>query len=269
MKAEYCVEPTVDVYLDPASAIPDKMHIDGADIYFEISEDNLLKKVKVVYTGLPINLGGGGGPDRKGILINPNYPEIHNSAFKVLLFIFNYIHAQSRRSALDVAKLTNIEPTISPETQEEEEQWNNLPKSVSMTFNSVLECVGAVSFDNLKKHSEHAKAYANFADAQNAKNPITKYENLYKVIEHFFGVDSTGKEIRGENVDRSVSDFMIQHDSAFTLSSFGKLRRFRNRCMHPHQKSGHITSSDIDLMENLFDKTKQLERIAELLLKHK
>ncbi len=39
--------------------------------------------------------------------------------------------------------------------------------------------------------------------------------------------------------------------------------------MHPHQKYGHITSSDIELMEELFDKTNQLERIAELLLRHK
>ncbi len=107
MRAEYCIEPTVEVYFDPASTTPDKVHLDGADVYFEISEDKLLKNIKVVYIGLPIKQIRGGGPDGKGISINPSYPEVTSKAFKTISYFLNYIQAETGRPALDVSRLTN------------------------------------------------------------------------------------------------------------------------------------------------------------------
>ena len=263
MKVEYCVAPTVDVFIDDKSEVPEKLCFDDADVYFEITGDKLLKNIKVVYTGLPIQLIERGGADGKRIFINPSYPEVNNKALKVISYCLNYIQAETEMPVLEVTRLTNIEPTISPETQEEEEKWKNHQKRVDIlkVFRSKTGCIGEVNLNNLKKHSEHAKAYANFADAQSDQNPITKYDSLYKVVEYFLG-DNAG-------IDQRAYDFMIQYDSTFTLNNFQELRVFRNRCTHPHQRLGHITSSDIDLMEELFAKTEQLQRIAELLLKQK
>jgi hypothetical protein len=120
MKAEYCVEPTVEVHIDPASAILDKVRLDDADVCIEIGSDNLLKKVTVIYTGLPIKLIEKKESKGKRTVINPSYPDVDNRAFKVIQFIYNYIQEQTGRTALDVDKLTQIKPTISPETREEE-----------------------------------------------------------------------------------------------------------------------------------------------------
>lgn len=261
MRVEYCVEPTVEVYIDPACEIPDKMRIDDADVYFEISDDKLLKKVNVVYAGLPIQLIEGGGADRKGILINQSYPEFNKRAFKVLLFVFNYIHTQSGRPALDITTLKNIYPTVFPETKDETVDWSKYIKSVISTFRFVSGSIGTVSFDNLEKQFKNAKAYANFADAKNAQNPITKYESLYKVVESFFNGTGVG-------FDQNVSNFMIKFDSNFVPKHFEELRQLRNRCVHSKDKN-HVTSGDVELLEEVSGKTEKLERIAELLLKHK
>jgi hypothetical protein len=261
MRAEYCVEPTVEVYIDPACEIPDKMRIDDADIYFEISDDKMLKKIKVAYAGLPIKPIKGGGPDGKGMRINPSYPEVNNKAFNLMSGLLNYIQLKTGRPAFDINRLNNISPTISPETPEEEDRWKNCRKPCEAVCHMGIGSVGTVNFDNLTKQFNHIKAYANFADAKNTDDRITKYERLYKVIEYFFS--GTGKFF-----DQNVSNFMIKFDSNFVPEHFEELRQLRNRCVHSKDKN-HVTSGDVELLEEVSGKTEKLERIAELLLKHK
>lgn len=261
MRAEYCVEPTVEVYIDPACEIPGKMRLDDADVDIEVSEDNFLKKVKVTYTGLPIKTMERGDAKGKRTLIIPSYPDINDRVFKVILFIFNKIQFETGHSAIDVAKMKNLEPAISPETSEEEEKWKNCRKIVESVFRVEVGSVGTVNFDNLTKQFNHVKAYANFADAKNTDDPITKYERLYKVVESFFN----GKSIE---FDQNVSNFMIKFDSNFVPKHFEELRQLRNRCVHSKDKN-HVTSGDVELLKEVSGKTGKLERIAELLLKHK
>ncbi|MCW5213378.1 hypothetical protein VU04_10770 [Desulfobulbus sp. TB] len=261
MKAEYCIEPTVDVYLDPASAIPEKMRLDNADVCIEVGSDNLLRKITVAYTELTIKLIERNEPKGKRTVINPSYPDVNNRAFNVIQFIYNYIQEQTGRTALDVARLTKIEPTISPETQEEEEYWNNCNKIYETAYCFGVGSVGAVSFEKLTKQFVHAKAYANFADAKNTDDPITKYERLYKVVESFFS--GTGKKF-----DQNVTNFMIRFDSSFVPDNFEELRQLRNRCVHSKDKK-HVTSGDLELLSEVATKSEKLERIADLLLKHK
>ncbi len=261
MRAEYCIEPIVEVHIDPACEIPNKMPLNGADVYIEVGEDNFLKNVKVTYTGLPIKTMERGGAEGKRTLIIPSYPDINDRAFKVILFVFNKIQFETGYSALDIAKMKNIEPTISPETSEEEEKWKNCRKIVEAVFRMEVGSVGTVNFDNLTKQFNHVKAYANFADAKNTDDPITKYERLYKVVEYFF--NGTGKIF-----DQNVSNFMIKFDSNFVPEHFEELRQLRNRCVHSKDKN-HVTSGDVELLEEVSGKTEKLERIAELLLNHK
>ncbi|WP_446009408.1 hypothetical protein [Candidatus Electrothrix sp.] len=261
MKAEYCVEPTVGVHIDPASAMPDKMPLDNADVCIEVGSDNLLKKVTVIYTGLPIKLIEKKESKGKRTVINPSYPDVNNRAFNVMRFIYNYIQVQTGRTALDIDKLTQIEPTISPETREEEEHWNNCNKIYETIYCSGIESVGVVSFDQLTKQFNHANAYANFTDAKNTDDPISKYERLYKVVESFFNG-------RGDQFDQNVADFMVDFDTNFVPDHFGVLRKLRNRCIHS-KDNRHVTSGDLDLLGEVTAATAKLERIADLLLKHK
>jgi hypothetical protein len=262
MKAEYCVEPTVKVYVDPACEIPDKMRLDDADVDIEVGEDSFLKKVKVVYTGLLIKTMERGGAEGKRTLIIPSYPKINNRAFNVMLFLFNKIQVDAGHSALNVAKLKSLEPTISPETLEEEDCWKNCRKTYETASHIGVAGVGAVSFDDLeKKFQHHVKAYANFTDAKNTDDSIAKYERLYKVVESFF-------DGKGPDFDQNVSNFMIKFDSNFTPKHFEELRQLRNRCVHSKDKN-HVTSGDVELLEEVSGKTEKLEQIAELLLKHK
>ncbi len=262
MRAEYCVEPTVKVRIDPAWERPEKMCINGADVNIEVSEDNFLKKVKVVYTGLPVKSIEVRDEYGKGILTSQGLKELASKAYKVMSYILNYIQIEGNVYIFDTRELKNIQPDISTENPDEEQYLSTRPKRCYSLVCGSLVAVACVRFDNIEKRFNHAKAYANFADAKNTQNPITKYESLYKVIEYFCNG-------RGEEIDQSVSDFMRQYESTFISDHFKELRLFRNRCMHPRKNDDHISSSDIELTEELVAKAGRLEQIAELLLKHK
>ncbi len=259
MKVEYCVAPTVDVFVSDNSEIPEKLHLDGADIYLEINENNpLLKTIKVVFTGLPIKLEKRTGRDD---VINPNYPEINEKAFKIISYLFNRVQGQTGQKAVDKTILKDIQPDVTPETVEEITNWEKLAKTIHFSSVQNIGTIGAVDFTDYEEQFNHAKAYANFADAKNTDDPISKYERLYKVIESFFS--GTGKKF-----DQNVTNFMIQFDSSFVPDNFEELRQLRNRCVHSKDKR-HVTSGDLELLSEVATKSEKLERIADLLLKHK
>ncbi|CAK8723506.1 hypothetical protein GMJAKD_12845 [Candidatus Electrothrix aarhusensis] len=261
MKVEYCVEPTIDVFIDDKSEMPEKLRLDDADVWFDIGEDNLLKKISVTFTGLAIKLQKGGGRDGQNTLINPSYPEIHEKAFGIFSYLFNRLQEQTGQQAVDVSTLKDVHPAVAPETEGETVDWNSFNKIICAPFRIVFGSVGSANLADYEENFRHAKAYANFADAKNTDDPVSKYERLYKVVESFFS--GTGKKF-----DQNVTNFMIQFDSSFVPDNFEELRQLRNRCVHSKDKK-HVTSGDLELLSEVASKSEKLERIADLLLKHK
>ncbi len=94
----------------------------------------------------------------------------------------------------------------------------------------------------------------------NTESPIIKFERFYKVVETFFTT-------RGTSLDSDISAFMKKYDPEFNSDDFQQLRDLRNRCILPQHRKGHIASNDLSLLNELGIRTKELHKIAELLLK--
>lgn len=254
MIIEYRIEPISEVAFDTTSGMLDHMRIDGTVINLDIDDHYILKKISVCISGLPMKW-------ERADLIDPNYPETRDKAFRVIKFLVDRIQFQVKNKSFELTGLNNINTVVTPETEEEKEFWGKYRKRVRASLEMRYSILGAVDTSEYESGYRQAQAFSNFTDAINTDNQIVKFERLYKVIETYF----TSK---GNTLDSEVSDFMQTFDSEFTPNDFYRLRDLRNRCIHPQHRSGHIASNDLSLVTDLENHTKELQKIAELLLQY-
>jgi hypothetical protein len=255
MIIEYMLEPTSEVVFESSLGIPEKFQLDGADIYFDLDENNTLKTIWVSFSGLPMKW-------EREDLIDPHYPETRDPAFRVIKYLTDRIQLQVKQNAFNISNFDNIKCEVLPETEEEKHNYKKFRKRIQKALVMNYSILGAVDTKDYELKYAHAQAYSNFTEAMNANNPNTKYERLYKVIETFF----TSK---AGVLDTEISMFMQKFDKGFMPEDFQQLRDIRNRCIHPQHRKGHIASNDLELLNDLAIHTKELEKIAELLLDEK
>ena len=253
MIIEYSIEPISEVAFENTSGILEHMKIDETDIYFDIDDNHILKKLRVCIPGLPMKW-------ERADLINPSYPETRDKAFRVMKYLVDRIQIQAKVKCFDLTSFKNINTVVIPETEEEIENWSKFRKRLRASLEMPYSLLGAVDTSEYESGFRHAQAFSNFTDALNTDNPIVKFERFYKVIETFF-------TSHGHGLDSDVSGFMQTFNSEFTPNDFRRLRDLRNRCIHPQHRSGHIASNDLSLITDLKYHTKELQKIAELLLR--
>ncbi len=113
-------------------------------------------------------------------------------------------------------------------------------------------------------NSNHANALANFADGLRVTNPILKYEQFYKVLEHSF----SERNIVGNNaLDKAVATYVTTFDSQFDECAVRRLRNVRNRCVHPRQ-ANHINPQNFSAVEELRSTLPAMEGLARILIEH-
>jgi hypothetical protein len=255
MKVEYSIEPISEVVVDSNLSTIKPIHHDSADILFQIGSDGILKEIKIIFSGLPIKW------QRKD-LINQDYPETQNKAYRICKYLTNRIQLQTAQKAFKFDSLKDTKCEVSPETPEEIENYKKFRKYVMNYCEINYSIQGSIDITDYETKFTHAQAYSNYIDAKNTDNPINKYVSFYKVIESFFNKT-------GPNLDKEVSNFKKRFDNKFTPERFEELRLLRNRCIHPHHRDGHISSDELLFMEELSKNTKELEIIAGLLLEKK
>ena len=255
MIIEYTVEPISDVVFENISGMSEKMRIDGADITFDLDEKQKLKTIRVSFSNFPMKW-------EKADIIDPDYPELHSQIFKILKYTVDRIHLQVKNNSFDLIRADDYKIQVFPETKEEKENWSKFRKLVSKSIEISFSFLGTADTSDYESRYNHAQAFSNFTDALNTDSMIVKYECFYKVIETFFTT-------KGSELDSEVSAFMQNFDVGFSDKDFQKLRNIRNRCIHPQHNNGHIASNDLEGLCDLSIYTKELAKIAELLLNGK
>jgi len=252
MIIKYTIEPTSEVTFENFPGMPEQMSIDGAEISFDRDENQTLQRVNVSFSGLPMKW-------EREDLIALSYPETRDQVFRIIKYLVDRIQMQVKNKSFGLSRFNDIITRVSPETEEEKDDWGKYRKRIMKSLEMPYSILGAVDLSNYESNYRHSQAFSNFTDALNTDNPITKFERFYKVIETFFTT-------HGSTLDSDISAFMQNFDVAFTANDFQRLRDMRNRCIHPQHRRGHIASNDLELTNDLAIHTKELEKIAELLL---
>jgi len=253
MRVVYQLEVKNEIAIEDTPLTDIKFDIEDAEIGFKINSRRL-KAVKVVFRELPINFTEEG-------IIDPYYPEKRILAYKIFSYIANRILIQTGIECFDPQEILNADGKVFPETIEEERIWNTKRKRFVKSLNMSWSILGFVKFSDYKDKYIYADAYSNFADGIRAKNLITKYVQFYKVLETFF-------DKKGSDFDNEVGSYVSRFDSEFTPDRIKTLRILRNRCMHPQHGNGHISSDNIELMNELGRELKTLCNLVNLLLEN-
>jgi len=254
MIIEYCIEPISEVAFEKTTGILEHMRLDGADIYFDVDKNYKLAKLRVSISSMPMKW-------ERSDLIDPNYPETRDRAFRIIKYLTDRIQLQVKKKSFDLSRFNNIKISVIPETEEEKECWGKYRKRITTCLEQSYSILGTADTSDYESGYIYAQAFSNFTDALNAVNPIIKFERFYKVIETFFTT-------HGHTLDTDVSSFMQNFDSQFQPGDFQRLRNLRNRCIHPQHPRGHISSNDLTLSNDLENHTKELQKIAELLIRN-
>jgi len=197
--------------------------------------------------------------DSAGV-IHATYPELEEAAFKAATYIANSILVHTGADAIDPEIVLLKTPELFPETPEEETLFASSPKRLDIAVRAIALCWGILSPNEWVPEFEQSAALASFADGIRVSSPFLRYEQFYKVIEHFFSD-------KGEGLDEAVSNHASSHDPRFTKKMIEQLRRLRNRCVHPQAPHGHVNpESRASLSEVKYFLT-HLEPLARLLLR--
>ncbi len=254
MKLEYSLALKNKIVVEGYESDLVQLNIEDAEIYLEIDTDNLLKNVKVLFKGLPIKW-------ERNDLISPYYPEKRISAYKIYSYLANRILIQTSQDSFDLEKVLHMHGNVSPETEEEIECFQKYRKRVFTDLQCSYSILGSVRFTDYEEKHHYSEAFSNFADGLKTNSLITRYEQFYKIIEAFF--DGTGATLDGR-----VSDYVYQFDPEFTPDHLRNLRILRNRCIHPQHNQGHISSENIELLEEVNAKVSNLKKLVSLLLEN-
>lgn len=152
-------------------------------------------------------------------------------------------------------------PDYVPETEEDRRGLEGMTftRSVSISLRASLRGSADLSQQALSRYMNQKDALAMYVDAKKMSNPTGKYREFFRVIEHYFPYE-------GPRFDRETHNYLVRSDSKYTEGFIKQLRLLRNRCSHAKRVRDYITSNDLNGMKEVQEKTRDVERIAKLLL---
>ena len=200
-------------------------------------------------------------PRRGGKLYLPlsSFPEETAKAFEVASFFVNLLHYQTGKGAL--IKWPNGPQDYIPETREEAEFREKL---LIANFNiplawSIAKGAHDLSQATLQRYSRVRDALNIYTDALRLADPISKFRELYRVLERFFPYE-------GRRFDTTASQYLAHSLPNFTRRRIKILRRLRNKCSHA--KAEVITSGDWKGLNQVRAALEDLQKIARVLLEN-
>lgn len=233
-----------------------KFSFDDIKVEWEVNDKNHLAFVNLIITGVELTITDRG-------FIQDSFPELEERVFQVGSYIANRIFIQTGVEALDPNFVFYGYVNVFPETLEEENIFANYRTAfyscLPITWNIIKQAFQPP--ENFTSNFKQSKAFAHYADGLRVSSPFLRYEQFYKVLEHF--CDKTG-----EAFDRRVSIYVIKHDQRFNQAQVENLRIIRNRIMHPNHKNGHLNPSDIASTHNVEAALPLLRDIVKILLQN-
>ncbi len=225
----------------PVAGQPDPTDLDdGTRAEWEV-EDNRLTALRLILSGMTLERDAATG----AILMTT--PAIEQAAFHAASLVANCLFVQTGIDALDPYAVVQQSPQdIGPETPEEEWEFEqNSRRRVQISLRLGWAIRGTFDPTSYPRWLASSAALASFADGLRIQSPFARYEQLYKIVKHFF-------EENGANLDRAVSAHASRFNPSFREQDIKHLRAVRIRSMHPrsHKMGAHLNPESVrDLKE--------------------
>ena len=223
-------------------------------ISWGVDSEQMLEEASISFNGMPLKWTNDG-------IIETAYPELQVEAYRFGLYFSNRVFFQTNVDAIDVQKMFNGTPSISPETPEEQAILKKHRRIISKSLRLSWSFVNNFEPSNYSDFFPYSEALADYCDALRVESLFLKFQQFYKVIEYF--VPRTG-----EKFDRAVSNHAISYDPRFTQEEINNLRSLRNRCVHSKDRTNHISSEKIAGLAEVKQKIDLIRKLAQLFLKH-
>jgi hypothetical protein len=227
--------------------------LDNMTVEWKMDNANHLSFVNLVITDVDLQISDKG-------FIRDSFPELENKAFQVGAYIANRIFIQTGVEAVDPNFVFYGHVDVFPETPAEEKVFS--------THDTALNCCLPITWNVIQQVFQPpkdfvagfklSKAYANYTDGLRVMNPFLRYEQFYKVLEHFFNK-------KGREFDLAVSRHVSKYDKNFDQNQIEKLRNLRNRIVHPRKK-GHLNPSDRESTMDVESTLSLLHSLVKILL---
>jgi len=254
MRVTFKLELKEPIAVSPGVDPNGSIRLGRGSVAWVIDSENKLEAISISFDGMPLKR------TREGP-IDTWYPELHDEAHRLGLYAANRVFLQTKVDAVPFQSMFDGTPSIEAETSEEEEVMRTrrhiVEKALKLAWNHVSD-FNPSSYDDLFPNSE---ALADYCDALRVESPFLKFQQFFKVIEHF--VDAK------DNVfDRLASEHASKYDPRFVPSEIQELRLLRNRCTHPQHRLGHISSEKRASLAEAEGKLEAVRKLALIFLEH-
>jgi hypothetical protein len=223
--------------------------IRNCEVEFLFDDGHKLRAIDILIPNASVTYSTGG-------TIQPLDKSNDAEAHIIANYIVNVL--QEETGKCDIIKTPDTPEYVS-ETPEEKTllEGKVFTRTRSIFANAIIS--GSINFSEkiLNKYIKQIDAFAIYSDAKRMTNPVGKFREFFRVLEHFFPYE-------GEEFDRKASKYFGKYDSKFTEKFVYRLRQLRNRCTHA--KKNYITSNDIEGMDQVKTKLKDIHTMAKLLI---
>jgi len=222
------------------------------EVSWDISEENLLQNILVSISEQNIE------KDTEG-KIDGIFPHLREELYKTVSYISNKIFTQTGVQVFTPSIVFSIAPDLIPENCEEEHDLKACPKKRAIQQQISWQIFNHLDLNGFSEDYAHLEAYSYIADANRVESPFLQFEQLFKVIEFFFG----GTD---QNFDRRVSAYTITLDRRFDQNKIETFRNLRNRCIHPTAHLGHANQIDLSAVNEIRRELPELRNLINMLI---
>ena len=226
-------------------------HIENYDVEFLFDDEHKLTAINVLVPDAKVTYSTEG-------TVQPLDKSKDAKAHIIANYIVNVL--QEETGKCDFRKLPET-PEYVPEISQEEAELKGKKFTFSRSLSADAFIRGRFDFseNTLNKYIKQMDAFAIYSDAKRISNPVGKYREFFRVLEHFFPFER-------EEFDRKVSSHFIKYDNKYIGKYVNDLRQLRNRCSHA--KKNYIISSDLAGMEQVKSKLHEIQKMAKLLIEN-
>lgn len=223
-----------------------------------------LTRVRIAISGLPLCRDPVSGS------VLSRTPKIEARAFAAASYVANLLRVETGLDGIDPFAVVNGSPSITAETREEEEELANSLRTVStsISFSYSVYCLLRQTdwerWAALAADARVRNALANYAEGFRVQSPFLRFEQFYKVLDHFFPT------LDGERLDAAVAAHLATHDLGITQDTITALRELRIRSMHavPRKAGLHLSPHQLSSLREVAANLSKMQHVAEQLLRH-
>lgn len=180
--------------------------------------------------------------------------------YRLAAFCSNNLYRQTNLDLLKAESIFWETPKYEAQNEEEKEFLKSQPITGFSSIGGNLVIPNRIdpqTFMNANAF-ENSSAIATYTDALRIQNPLRKFEQFFKVIEHTYDTR--------DNFDENVSTHAEKFNAIFTKEKVKELRENRNRCIHPQAKLGPYNSEDVVALKTISSMMNEMKWLAEIFI---